>query len=453
MNYRKLMLLPTLVLAAAACSADATSRTLDATSLTASDYRFPAPPNFKLSPDTATITVGQTLQIRPVYRDDDGRVLDRVVGVVASYTSSNPDIATVDRSGRVEAHDRGVVTIVGSANGKKAAAVLTVRSAVASTSKAGGDTGTAKTAPAPTGPVAPAETPAQPAPSAPVSTSGSTTAAPAPPSTSSTPSAPPSSPPSIAAPASSEPLPRAGDRMLLDSRQSIQQGTDLRSAWPAATWEMMWGPFGFTTDMDGSGTRALRVQIPSSHGQCVDGGGGSLLTYFPQPYAKHVIFTWKMRMGRTATGGGIGAVGSFQITNSACGNAGRKMFLISRPNPSTREGARMEYIWPGPAPVIPRITSDMLNYRVGPIAGASFDPQLHVGQTIVQTLELKAESSPGARDGIVRLWINGVKIIEDLHAPIGTEGFSRFQMPATFRAPAQDQTEYYWDVVAWSPQG
>ena len=88
----------------------------------------------------------------------------------------------------------------------------------------------------------------------------------------------------------------------------------------------------------------------------------------------------------------------------------------------------------------------------GPNQGWMFYPQDHVGETITQTLYVQAESAPGASDGIVRLWINGRLLIEATHLALGTEGINRILIPATFRAPAQDQTEYFWGFVAWMPR-
>jgi hypothetical protein len=67
------------------------------------------------------------------------------------------------------------------------------------------------------------------------------------------------------------------------------------------------------------------------------------------------------------------------------------------------------------------------------------------------TLYFRAASSPSANDGIARVWVNGQLIIETTTGSFGPEGYHRFQLPATFRAPQFNQSEYYWDIVAWTP--
>ena len=233
----------------------------------------------------------------------------------------------------------------------------------------------------------------------------------------------------------------------------MQQATSLANLWPG-TYEVE-GNLAFSANMDGNGTHALRIDWNSFNGRCGD-AGGHMRNYLPQPYSKHLIFSWKQHLGRTPTGGGIGAVNSFQITNSGNGcdfNAGRKELLVARDVADGGGFDRMDYIWPGPAPVSPRVDNGNQNLNINILPGLSFNPQQHVGETIVQTVELQAESSPGASDGIVRVWINGVKVIENVRAKIGAEAFNRTELPSTFNSPAQDQSEYIWDVVAWVPQG
>jgi hypothetical protein len=263
---------------------------------------------------------------------------------------------------------------------------------------------------------------------------------------------------------SDEPLPRSGDRILMDGRVSMQQATSIANLWPGARigtvpnsqlrYELN-KDLKFTSDFDGKGTHALRVDWTSFNGYCGDQSHQSI-TYLPEPYSKHIIVSFKQHMGRTATGGGIGELNSFQITNSGNGcdfNAGRKILLMCRVNADGGCYDRMDYDHPGPAPVRPRVDNNNQNLNFEVLPGVTFNLQEHVGQVLTQTLELQAESSPGASDGIVRLWINGQKVIENVHARIGAEAFNRFQLTPTFNSPAQDQTEYIWDVVSWVPLG
>ena len=254
-----------------------------------------------------------------------------------------------------------------------------------------------------------------------------------------------------AAPPSSgaSPLPDANDRILLDARQRLQQATTLGEAECALRATGTCSPTvqptaetGFTTDVDGSGTRALRK---SWRGMsiCDDASAAYWQVRLPSPYPRRMFISWKMRMGRTATGGGLGAVGAFDITNGNCGNAGRKVMLVLRDVPDEGGNGRIDYLWPGSAPVQPSVGFQPLNR-------GAFQPQDHVGQTLQQTLYLQAESSPTANDGVLRLWVNGALVMEFV-GDVGPEAFHRFQFPSTFRAPIQDQTEYWWDIVAWEP--
>ena len=204
---------------------------------------------------------------------------------------------------------------------------------------------------------------------------------------------------------------------------------------------------GFTTNMDGRGTRALRFAWNPAR-SCVDDG----LTWpveLKAPYPTRIYMQWKMRMGRSRTGGGHGALNNFDITNENCGNAGRKMWLTLRDVPGLGGAGRLDFIWPGPAPVQPRFEGAVRNLHYN--QGRAFQPQDHVGETITHTIYYQAESSNGANDGVVRLWINGQLMMDHTGLDMGTEAFQRFQFPATFRAPAYYQTEYFWDIVAWEP--
>ena len=253
-----------------------------------------------------------------------------------------------------------------------------------------------------------------------------------------------------------DPLPGVGDVVVVDGRAALQQYSTLAEAQagvPLTDPENL-DHFFWTTNMDGAGTHALGFQVASSGGVCQDDGGHMTIPAFGNP--TRLYFQWKQRLGRTATGGGLGAVGSFAINNAACGNAGRKEVLFSRNVADLGGGGRIDYTWPGPAPAVPRFegfygtAAGASDY--GPNQGWMFYPQDHVGETITQTLYVQAESPPGASDGIVRLWINGRLLIEATHLALGTEGINRILIPATFRAPAQDQTEYFWGFVAWMPR-
>jgi hypothetical protein len=249
-------------------------------------------------------------------------------------------------------------------------------------------------------------------------------------------------------PSGGDPQPGASDRILFDTRTSLQQATSKAQA--DALFLYVSNEFSFTSNVDGKGTRAMRADYQARPGECWD-SGSMLQAGLSAPYPKEVYFQYKILLGRTATGGGIGDLGRFQITNAECGNAGAKRFLVLRDVPDRGGAGRTDLLWPGPAPAIPRLAIDTRNWSLSQNRGSTFDPQTHVGEVMTWTLYFRAASSPSANDGIARVWVNGQLIIETTTGSFGPEGYHRFQLPATFRAPQFNQSEYYWDIVAWTP--
>ena len=251
------------------------------------------------------------------------------------------------------------------------------------------------------------------------------------------------------------PQPDGNDRVLVDARRALQQARTLGEAEctlrpaPCSMRVQATPETGFTLDVDGRGTHALRKSWHRTV-ECTDAPGAvPWLVRLPSPKPRRIYMRWNMRLGRSPTGGGLGAVNAFQITNAACGNAGRKVWLTLRDVPDEGSRGRLDFLWPGPAPVRPVLSSASRN--VGPRGGAAFDPQQHVGETLTHVIYLQAESGEQANDGVVRVWVNGRLLIDESGLDLGADGFDRFQFPSTFRAPVQDQTEYFWDVVAWEP--
>lgn len=215
------------------------------------------------------------------------------------------------------------------------------------------------------------------------------------------------------------------------------------------------GGFAFTTNVDGAGTHALRVDLNGWGGTPQD-GGATLITYIQTANPTELYVQWKHWMGATATGGGNGAVGVFDITNEndPGGNAGRKYLLHLRDVADGGSYGRVDHVWAGPTPVNVRTEGF---YGISPNPGdlglnvQSFDPEAHIGEIITFTHYFKAASSAGASDGIIRVWYNGVLCAEHTSVRASNEGIDRFQFPSTFRSPKQTQTEYFWDFVAWTP--
>ncbi|MQA92732.1 MAG: hypothetical protein GEU90_21330 [Gemmatimonas sp.] len=244
--------------------------------------------------------------------------------------------------------------------------------------------------------------------------------------------------------------PQSGDRILFDFRQSLQNATSEQQALDLVSVERS-GPWAFSANVDGQGTKALRVDWRRA-GSCTDAAALVVIRFPTSNLPRRAFMQWKQHMGRTSTGGGIGNVSQFSVTNDACGNAGRKMALMLRDVSDGGAEDRIEYLWPGPDPALPTITIDSRSNRWIGNTGVRWEPQQHVGETFSHTLYYQAESSEGANDGIIRLWINGQLVIERTDADIGSQAFSRFELPTTMRAPEFDQSEYFWDLVGWEPQ-
>src|SRR5438094_9548933 len=76
-----------------------------------------------ISPATATIRVGQTLQLTATPKDSAGGTL---TGRMVTWTSGNPSVATISGSGLVAGVTAGSATITATSEGKSSTAALTV---------------------------------------------------------------------------------------------------------------------------------------------------------------------------------------------------------------------------------------------------------------------------------------------------------------------------------------
>jgi len=106
------LLLPAVVLFLGAC---------DSESLGPARSR---PGSISVVPSTATITEGQSLQLTASLVDEFGESLE---GIVLSWSSSNPAVATVSGSGTVIGRQPGRAAIIASARGKAQSAAIHVR--------------------------------------------------------------------------------------------------------------------------------------------------------------------------------------------------------------------------------------------------------------------------------------------------------------------------------------
>src|SRR5204863_431992 len=76
-----------------------------------------------LNPATATVQVGQTVQLTATPKDSNGNALS---GRTVTWTSSNTSVATVSTSGLVSGVTPGSATITATSEGKSGTASVTV---------------------------------------------------------------------------------------------------------------------------------------------------------------------------------------------------------------------------------------------------------------------------------------------------------------------------------------
>jgi uncharacterized protein YjdB len=87
-----------------------------------------------VSPSSATLIAGDTMRLTAVLRDSSGTVLqDRSV----TWSSTHPEILTVDQQGLVTAVARGSAAIVASSEGRSGNANLSVKLRFQAVSAAG----------------------------------------------------------------------------------------------------------------------------------------------------------------------------------------------------------------------------------------------------------------------------------------------------------------------------
>ena len=245
--------------------------------------------------------------------------------------------------------------------------------------------------------------------------------------------------------------PVEGDRILLDTRTTLQRATTRAQAIRAfnnanAGW--LWV---FTPDVDGQGTNALRIDWPRRVSPSCAYATALLTANLPAPAANRLVMQWKHRLGRTATGGGFGAVGAFSLVDHGCPK-GREVATLHGSSAGAA-APELTYGWTGASPIAPFVS------REGTPAlqiGALTDIvrlEDYVGRTALHTLFVQAESAPGASDGIVALFIDDQLVLVNTTAPLGVGAFRQISFPGESPRPRQRQSEYFWDFVVWEPAG
>jgi adhesin/invasin len=194
------------------------------------------------------------------------------------------------------------------------------------------------------------------------------------------------------------------------------------------------GVMGFTTDYNGSGKHAFRIDWQANP------GGESAINdnsfYFPSTLSS-LYCSVVIHLGRTATGGGVGNIGSFVPVTSS-GGMKRILWLRQRDNGTDR----LYWNWPtaGQNSQQNDLTIDNRNFDT------YFNANYGVGVDVRWTFEL----IPG-NPGTLRVWRDGVLVKENTNAAIGTTGFAQLQFITTRFAAQQAETEYWTDLVVWKP--
>jgi len=219
--------------------------------------------------------------------------------------------------------------------------------------------------------------------------------------------------------------------MRAGQAQSLQAITSLDGL--KALWTGGWrGPLAFATDVDGRGTKALRwdwsaapydpgptegdgvVEYPYPAGV----GGATGATFYTQ---------FKVLLGRTSTGGGVGAINDWDPNMF-----GKRALWLT---PADNYVSRIYMDWHDGF----GFRSDGRNWVS---KWSSYAPQQHPGIVQVFTVQI-------TQPNLVRVWVNGVVVLEDTAADLGTTAYGSFQTPATFSHSDRDCSEYWWDFVSW----
>jgi uncharacterized protein YjdB len=241
--------------------------------------------------------------------------------------------------------------------------------------------------------------------------------------------------------------PQSGDRMLFDARPSINSASGIWRAVdgiaPGASYKGTWT---FTSNVDGNGTNALRLDVSPRSTSACQMTTNAINIPLPQPHPTHLMVQWKQHLGRTASGGGLNRVGTY-VLSDVCNGVNRSDMRAFRKTP-VGDSLRLDYEWPSAT------SARVKQYRpqrVVATPSTAWSPSSIVGRTVTKTLYLQAESAPGANDGVVRLWVDGQLVIDQSHAAITPAAFKRLNFPGRMARPVAGQTEYWWDMIAWVP--
>jgi len=244
-------------------------------------------------------------------------------------------------------------------------------------------------------------------------------------------------------------VPDDNDRIMLDLRDTLQKVTSVdqalalfpgndhtpvRGARNSAGWS-------FASNFDGRGTRALRADWGVASGD----QGVRIITYFMGAKPRELFIQFKGRLGKHPSDADANGTDNvfplFPQSNSM------KRLLISRDGTN---GSRIDYVWTRTDPSVARVQIDHLNWGDDGSA-ATWTASSIVGREYTTTIYVKVSSSNGARDGIYRVWVNGVQVLNQTGVNLDGYALDRFEFPSISHGFPVPASEYYWDFLVWSP--
>ena len=239
------------------------------------------------------------------------------------------------------------------------------------------------------------------------------------------------------------------DRVLVDSRAGLQSASTL-SEGLAAIHATESNPryWAFTTDVDGSGTHALRIDWPRT------GRGCATITprvsiNLPTPSPTRIMVTWKHRLGRSPSGGGVGGINEFTLANRSCDP--RHSFLRLYRDYGGWDDANYVDLRSMTANGTLEVLVPDLSLKLDPNDGWSFPLTQHIGEVLWFALYVEAESGRRTNDGRIRLWMNGRLLSDYQSLHIAPAAFAHLRLPMGSTAPMQPQSEYIWDLRVSAP--
>lgn len=225
---------------------------------------------------------------------------------------------------------------------------------------------------------------------------------------------------------------------FLDTRaggaQDLQKMTDIaqfRAALSANGNPDPSGSWTLVTNYNGAGKHALRLDWKATSGEA-----GNTYTYYYPKSVSVVRTSLVIHQGRTATGGGFGNVGQFTAVGDA--DHGKKQFMWLRGRDADGNDGRTYWVWErGSGTSGNTLNIDNLNIGVG------FTADHGVGVDVRWTFELTSGSPCRWR-----VWRNGVLVL-DAKPACSTRPFAESQLSTVRWGVAQDESEYWTDLVMW----